>query len=168
MTRKRLTTPGLSSWDDVDQCLAEIGGIDRELGLIEAGQQESIDQIKAVTKAAAEPLQARKAALEALIQQYAEAHRAEFAKTKTKALTFGSVGFRLSTRVVIKRVADTLQALKDLGLAACVRTKEEPDKEAMKNLPLETLAAVGASLKTDDAFGYEIDRDKLVATGEGA
>lgn len=168
MTRRRLTTPGLSSWDDVDQCLAEIGGIDRELGLIEAGQQESIDQIKAVTKAAAEPLQTRKAALEALVQQYAEANRGEFAKVKSKVLTFGSVGFRLSTKVVIKRVADTLQALKDLGLAACVRTKEEPDKEAMKNLPLETLAAVGASLRTEDAFGYEIDRDKLVATGEGA
>jgi hypothetical protein len=61
-----------------------------------------------------------------------------------------------------------LQALKDLGLAACVRTKEEPDKEAMKNLPLETLAAVGASLRTEDAFGYEIDRDKLRVVGEGA
>lgn len=168
MTRKRLTTPGLSSWDDVDQALAEIGTIDRELGLLESAQQEGIDAIKATTKAAAEPLQARKKALEALMQQYAEAHRAEFSKAKTKTLTFGSVGFRLSHSVVIKRVADTLQALKDLGLQACIRTKEEPDKDAMKNLPLETLAAVGAGLKTVDAFGYEVDRDKLVATGEGA
>lgn len=161
MTRKRMTSPGLSSWDDVDQALAEIGEIDRELGLIEASQQESIDRIKATTKTTAEPLQLRKAALEALIQQYAEANRGELQKTKTKALTFGTVGFRLSTRVVIKRVADTLQALKDMGLKACIRVKEEVDKEAMKNLPLETLAAVGASLKTEDAFGYEVNREKL-------
>lgn len=162
MTRKRLSSPSLASWDDVDQCLAEIGEIDRELGLIEAGQQEAIDKIKAATKATAEPLQAKKAGLEAQIQQYAEANRGEFAKVKTRVLTFGAVGFRLSTKVVIKRVADTLQALKDLGLKACIRTKEEVDKEAMKNLPLETLAAVGATLKTEDAFGYEINREKLV------
>lgn len=162
MARKRIETgTTLQSWDDVDRCLAEIGRIDRELGLIEAGQQESIDQIKAATKLAAEPLQNKKLGLELAIKDYAEANRAEFAKVKSRELTFGIIGFRLSTSVVIKRVADTLQALKDLGLTGCIRTKEELDKDAMRNLPLETLHNVGASLRQVDAFGYEIKREEV-------
>ena len=76
-------------------------------------------------------------------------------------LTFGTVGFRLSTSVVIKRIADTVQALKDLNLRDCLIVKESPNKDAMRALPLETLHAVGASLKQEDAFGYEIKREAL-------
>lgn len=161
MPRKRMNPTTLAGWDEVDACLKHIGEVDRELALLEAGQQEAIDAIKAETKAAAEPLLARKAGLELAIQQYCEANRAEFVKAKTRELTFGSVGFRLSTRVVIKRVADTLQALKDLDLKHCIRTREECDKEAMKSLPLETLHAVGAALKQEDGFGYEVKREAL-------
>lgn len=161
MARKRLPGTTLESFDEVDRCLAEIAEIDRELGLLEAAQQESIDRIKANTKAAAEPLQNKRTGLELAIQQFCEANRSEFVDTRTRVLTFGSVGFRRSTKVVIKRVADTLQALRDLGLSGCIRTKEELDKEAMKNLPIETLNAVGATLKTEDAFGYEVKREAL-------
>jgi len=161
MARKRLSGTTLESWDEVDRCLAEIGRIDRELALLEAAQQESIDKVKADTKAAAEPLQNKKLGLEMAIKEYAESNRAEFIKVKTRELTFGTVGFRLSTSVVIKRVADTVQALKDLGLRECLLVKETPNKEAMRCLPLETLHAVGASLKQEDAFGYEIKREQL-------
>ena len=161
MARKRLSGTALESWDEVDRCLAEIGRIDRELGLLEAAQQESIDHLKASTKAAAEPLQNKKLGLEMAIKEYAEANRAELIKTKTRELTFGTVGFRLSTSVVIKRIADTVQALKDLNLRDCLIVKETPNKDAMRALPLETLHAVGASLKQEDAFGYEIKREAL-------
>lgn len=129
--------------------------------MLEAGQNEQIDKIKDATKAAAQPLIDRKTGLELAIKDFCEANRAEFAKAKTKTLTFGSVGFRLSTRILVKRVADTLQALKDLQLINCIRTKEELDKEAMKNLTDETLAEVGATRKTENAFGYEINQEKI-------
>lgn len=162
MARKRLSATTLESWNDVDACLRAIGEVDREIGLLEAAQQEQIDAVKAATKAAAEPLQAKKAGLELAIQQYAEANRGEFIKAKTKELTFGFVGFRLSTRVVIKNIANTLQALRDFKLDGCIRATYAPDKEAMKNLPLEQLHACGAQLKQEDAFGYEIKRDAIV------
>ena len=78
MARKRLSATTLESWSDVDACLKAIGEVDRELGLLEAAQQEQIDAVKAATKTAAEPLQAKKAGLELAIQQYAEANRGEF------------------------------------------------------------------------------------------
>lgn len=156
MTRKRIEGTALNSWNEVDTCLSEIGTIDRELALLEASQNEQIDRIKANTKATAQPLHDKKSGIELAIKEFCEANRGEFAKVKTKPLTFGAVGFRLSTKIMIKRVADTLQALKDLKLLTCIRTKEELDKEAMKNLSTETLAEVGASLKTENTFGYEV------------
>lgn len=161
MTRKRMTGTTLENWTDVDACLKRIAEIDRDLGLIASAQQEAIDQIKENAKNEAEPLQTIKAGLEAAIQQYCEAHRSDFIAVKSRELTFGTVGFRLSTRVVIKRVADTLQALRDFGLDECIRVKEEINKEAMRDLPLDTLHAVGAALKTEDAFGYEVKREAL-------
>lgn len=161
MARKRITGTTLESWDEVDRCLASIGSIDRELGLLEAAQQEQIDLTKASTKAAAEPLQNKKLGLEMAIKEFAEANRAEFIKVKNRELTFGTVGFRLSTSVVIKRIGDTVQALKDLNLRDCLIVKETPNKDVMHGLPLETLHAVGASLRQEDAFGYEIKREVL-------
>lgn len=161
MTRKRIEGTRLESWDQVDDNLFQIGMIDREVGLIEASANEEIDRIKAKSKEAAAPLFDKKAGLELAIKEFCEANRAEFAKVKTKALTFGSVGFRQSTRIIVKRVVDTLQALKDLGLTTCIRVKEDIDKEAMKNLSSETLAEVGAGLKTQNTFGYEINQEKV-------
>lgn len=161
MARKRIEGTQLNSWDDVDDSLRQIGEIDRELQLLEAGQNEAIDKIKATAKENATPLQDKKAGLETAIKEYCEANRGEFSKVKSKTFTFGSVGFRLSTKIMVKRVADTLQALKDLQLFGCIRIKEELDKEAMKNLSSETLAEVGASLKTENTFGYEINLEKV-------
>jgi len=163
MARKRIEGSQLKSWEEVDICLQEIGGIDRQLAVLEAGQNARIDEVKEQTKNAAQPLLDKKTGLELAIKDYCEANRAEFAKVKTKELTFGSVGFRLSTRILIKRVAETLQALKDLSLTNCIRTKEEPDKEAMKALTDETLAEVGAGRKTENIFGYEIKLEELKA-----
>jgi len=161
MARVRIAGTKLNSFDEVDACLAEIGKLDRELALIEHAQNEAIDQLKAETKEKCQPLQDKKTGLEIAIKEFCEANRGEFAKSKTRSLTFGSVGFRLSTKVIVKRIADTLQALKDLGLNGCIRIKEELDKEAMKSLPIETLAQVGAALKQEDAFGYEVKREEI-------
>lgn len=161
MARKRIEGTQFETWDDVDHALKTIGEIDRELAIIEADQNETIDRAKAEAKAQAKPYQDRKAGLEAALKEFCEANRAEFIKQKTKRLTFGTVGFRLSSKVVIKKLGDTLQALKDFGLAHCIRTREEPDKEAMKALDTETLASVGAALKSENAFGYEVDQQAL-------
>lgn len=161
MTRKRIEGTALNSWDDVDGTLAKIGKIDRDIALITAAGNESIDKIKSDLKTEIEPLAEQKKGLELAVKDFCDSNRAEFAKVKTRQLTFGSVGYRLSTRVVIKSMADTLATLKALGLQKCIRVKEEADKEAMKELSTETLAEVDAGLKTDNTFGYEIDRAKI-------
>ena len=161
MARKRIEGTLFTNWNDVDEALCGIGEIERDLALLESSQNERIDQIKAETKSLAEPLHNRKSALELATKEYWESQRAEFAKIKSKQLTFGEVGFRISTKILIKRVAETLQALKDLTLTTCIRTKEEPDKEAMKNLTDETLAEVGAARKVENVFGYTLNVERI-------
>lgn len=161
MARKRIEGTLFTSWNDVDNALMEIGGIDRELGLLESSQNEKIDQIKTQTKESAEPHLTKKAGLELAIKEYCKSNKAEFAKIKTKTLTFGEVGFRISTKIIIKSVADTLQSLKDLALNNCIRIKEELDKETMKTLTDETLAEVGAAKKTENVFGYTLNVERI-------
>jgi phage host-nuclease inhibitor protein Gam len=161
MARKRIEGTRLVNFDQVDETLCRIGVIDRELALIAAWANDQIDRIKEEAKEKSATLAEKKAAHERDLKEFCEANRAEFTKVKTIRLTFGSVGFRFSSRIVIKRIADTLQALRELGLEKCIRTKEEPDKDRMKDLPDATLAAVGACRKTEDVFGYEIDRARI-------
>ncbi len=162
MARKRIEGGQLQTWDDVDQALKQIKEIDRDLAGIEAAQNEAIDRCKAEAKQQAAPLMTRKAGLELAIKDYAEANRADFGDTKSKELTFGVLSFRKSTSLVVKKVGDTLQALKSLGLHGCIRVKEELDKDALRNLSEETLINVGAGLKVQNTFGYELKRDALV------
>ena len=161
MARKRIEGTALQSWDEVDTSLAAIARADRELSLIEGAANEQIEQIRKAIKDASQPVLDKKAALELAIKEYCNANRSEFAKVKTRALTFGEVGFRLSTKITIKRIAETLQALKDLSLTTCIRTKEEPDKEAMKLLTNDVLAEVGANRKVENTFGYTLNLERI-------
>lgn len=159
--RTRIEGTALNSFDEVDTCLKNIGEIDRELAMIEAAQNEQIDRIKAETKQRSQPLLARKTTLETAIKEYCTANKIEFIKAQTKTLTFGEVGFRKSTKIMIKNIAATLQLLKDFTLTKCVRVKEEPDKEAMKELSDEQLADVGAARKVESVFGYTVNVEKI-------
>lgn len=164
MTRKRLPTeaaPTLKTLEDVDATLARIGELTRELEAIAADTEETIACARETAKIRAEMPATEKALLERALQDYGGAHRADFAKVRTKELAHGSIGFRLSSKVVIRRIGDTLTALKDYGLKACIRITEAPDKEAMRNLDAATLASVGATLKTEDTFWYELKREDV-------
>lgn len=161
MARKRIEGTALTTYEDVDNVLRHIGEIDRDLDLSQAATDEAIDLVKQGHKERTEPLHAIKANLERQLKEFGESRRIDFAEVRNRELTFGSIGFRRSTSVVIKKVGDTLQALIDLGLTQCVRTKQEPDKDAMRELSSETLASCGAALKVVDAFGYEIKREQI-------
>lgn len=167
MSRKRVEK-ALRSWDDADECLQEIGHLDRELGKIEDHQNKLIDRIKAESKANAEVFLKDKQALELQLEQFCLSRLDEFRTVRSKRLTFGTVSFRLTAKVLIKNVARTLQALKDLQWTHCIRTKEEPDKEALKALGPDKLSLVHCKLKVDDVFGYEVDQAKIVAAEDAA
>lgn len=161
MARKRMSETTFISWGEVDRALRRIGEIDRDIGLLEASANEAIDQIKAQTKEKVQPLVAQKKVLELAMKEFCENSREDFGKGKSMKLTFGTVSFRLSTSLVIKKVADTIAKLKELQLFEHIRVKEEINKETLKDLPAERLAELGVAVKTTDAFGYEVDTQQV-------
>ena len=80
-------------------------------------------------------------------------------------LTFGEVGFRLSTSISLPRAKEKLEEiirrLKSRQMHDCIVTKEEVSKEALKKYGEDTVNAVGATWKQSDVFGYEVNIAKL-------
>jgi phage host-nuclease inhibitor protein Gam len=166
MARKRLVEPVLKDYEQVNGVLADIAELERGIQLERDCCNEAIDKIKSDSAAKLKPLADQVKILGAQLKEFCDYHRQDFAHVKTKKLTHGSIGFRLSTSVSIPDPAFTCTALRVMQLDHCIRTKVEPDKDAMKQLTLEQLAQCGAVLKSSDTFGYEIAVINPAATAE--
>jgi phage host-nuclease inhibitor protein Gam len=98
--------------------------------------------------------------LSGLLGAFAEYNKEDlFRDRKSVQLSFGVFGYRKSTVISVKKT--TLELLKKLGLAGCVRVKEEPDKEAMAGLDDDTLSQVDAVRKVKDDFFCEADKEEI-------
>lgn len=160
----------LASWDDVNLTLAEIGELERKVTDIETQMQTDIDAAKLAAEVAADPHKKRIQALELQIKMYVDENAVDMGGKKTKQLTFGQVGYRRSTKVMLPKaaakVADIIRSLKSRGMSDCVVSPPEKiDKEALKKYPANEITAAGAGLKVEDVFWYEVDKEKLA---EGA
>ena len=159
MARKRVAT-GIESWEGADKVLFEIAHLEREIEGLEGDLQALIEEAKQETKNAVAPLQERKKLLELQLQRFVEARREELTG-KSRKLNYGTVGFRQSTRIVIRAAAACVMALKSLGLREYLRVREAPDKERLRELDDATLAQVGARRVVEEVFGYQLDRARI-------
>lgn len=160
----------LKDWNDVNLCLAEIGEKQRDIEKIGAEMQQAIDNAKLAADVAADPHQKRIAQLEHQINLYTDEHASEMGGKKTKTLTFGQIGYRKSTKILLPKaaakMAEIIRKLKDHGMGDCiVAPPEKIDKEILKKYPAADITASGAGLKVEDVFWYEVDRERL-AEGE--
>ena len=94
--------------------------------------------------------------------KYADAHRAEL-PGKSRKLTFGTIGYRASSRLVLaaNKAADAIEILKGLGKGTLIKTTETLDRESLKRQPLDVLEAVGAYVKVSDEFYYDISDETI-------
>jgi len=159
MARKRVAT-GIESWEGADQALLEIGRLERQIEQYEADLQALLEEAKQETQAAVAPLQKQKRLLELQLQRFVEARREELTG-KSRKLNYGTVGYRQTTRIVIRAAAACVMALKALGLGQYLRVREAPDKERLRELDDATLAQVGARRVVEEVFGYQLDRARI-------
>ena len=105
------------------------------------------------------------ARLEHELKEFVSEHRSDMGKGKSMLLTFGEVGFRLSTSVSLpkakEKLADIIRRLKARQMTDCIITEEKVSKEALKKYGEDTVNAVGATWKQKDEFGYEVNLEKL-------
>jgi phage host-nuclease inhibitor protein Gam len=166
MARKRVVeAPSLHSWEDVNDALRQIAEAQIALGEIQSDMQKQILGAQKVAEEQSKPLNDNVAKLEREIKSFVTDHRDEMGKTKSMVLTFGEVGFRLSTSVSLPRAKEKLEEiirrLKSRQMMDCIVVEEKVSKEALKKYGEDTVNAVGATWKQSDVFGYEVNIAKL-------
>lgn len=166
MARKRVVeAPSLHSWEDVNDALRQIAEAQIALGEIQSDMQKQILGAQKVAEEQSKPLNDNVAKLEREIKSFVTDHRDEMGKTKSVVLTFGEVGFRLSTFVSLPRAKEKLEEiirrLKSRQMTDCIVVEEKVSKEALKKYGEDTVNAVGATWKQSDVFGYEVNIAKL-------
>ena len=166
MARKLVVeAPRLQSWEDVNDALRQIAEAQIALGEIQSDMQKQILGAQKVAEEQSKPLNDNVAKLEREIKSFVTDHRDEMGKTKSMVLTFGEVGFRLSTSVSLPRAKEKLEEiirrLKSRQMTDCIVVEEKVSKEALKKYGEDTVNAVGATWKQSDVFGYEVNIAKL-------
>lgn len=166
MARKRVVeAPSLHSWEDVNDALRQIAEAQIALGEIQSDMQKQILGAQKVAEEQSKPLNDNVAKLEREIKSFVTDHRDEMGKTKSVVLTFGEVGFRLSTSVSLPRAKEKLEEiirrLKSRQMTDCIVVEEKVSKEALKKYGEDTVNAVGATWKQSDVFSYEVNIAKL-------
>lgn len=166
MARTRvIEAPRLKSWEDVNDALRQIAEAQIALGDIESEMQKQVLGAQKIAEAESKPYQDSIGKLEREIKDFVSDHREDIGKTKSKLLTFGEVGFRLSTSVSLPRakekVEEIIRRLKARQMTDCIVVEEKVSKEALKKYGEDTVNAVGATWKQKDVFGYEVNIAKL-------
>ena len=156
MARKTRTLgvnlPVPQSREDAEKAIGEIGGITRDMARLEADMNDAIAAAKAKAEEAAAPLRGRVAVLTEGLKVWAEANRDALTnggRTKTAVLGAGKLFWRLRPPSVrISGMDRVIEAIKALGLAAFLRTKEEVNKEALLADPDKARLIAGVSIGT--------------------
>ena len=175
MARKRVVeAPSLHSWEDVNDALRQIAEAQIALGEIQSDMQKQILGAQKVAEEQSKPLNDNVAKLEREIKSFVTDHRDEMGKTKSMVLTFGEVGFRLSTSVSLPRAKEKLEEiirrLKSRQMTDCIVVEEKVSKEALKKYAIpgkkaESLTAVGRAEETVTNTGADGELVIRVARG---
>lgn len=162
----------LTSYEDVDSALLEIGKVESVLAKKEAEMNSKIQVIK--DKYDGETAEQRdfSSALRERIEAFCVANKGDFAKQRTMSLTHGSVGFRNNPPKVVQlskkyTVKTSIELLKKIFGGKYVRNKEEVNKDiiladyAGNQLNDEKLAATGLRIDNDETFNVDINWESI-------
>lgn len=155
----------VETWFDADQALKRLGEIEVALERLNGEALVRINEIKEAAKAEADPLNTEKKELEALVKTMCESRKDEFAKQRSRKLTYGEIGYRLVRSVsmprTVDKVAALIKALKAFGCADCVKVEEKIDRAEVEKLDDATIAKLGLTRRVSDSFRVQPDLDVI-------
>lgn len=138
--------------DDVASTIRQIGEVSREVSRLTADMNDEIGAVTQKYRALITPKQEHITAMQSGVQVWCEANRDKLTnggKVKTANLITGNVLWRQRPPSVSIRGAESvIETLKKLALERFIRTKEEPNKEAMLNEPDAVRGIAGISIVT--------------------
>lgn len=151
-------------WQEADKYLQTIGDLQLKINQAEHTAKDIIDEAKAELAEQVTPLQEQMNRFTRSLEAFAVNHMEDFKSARSRKLSFGSLGWRKSTSISVKK--NTLELIKKIfsGQKAnsLVRIKETVDKEALAKLTDEQLTSVKARRVVKDDFFVEPDLPKAV------
>lgn len=167
--RKPVPAVLVNSLDDADKVLEELAALERQASAITNTMNETIDSAKAKAADEMAVVAARKKLLEAALASYATMNKAELFKVKKSVeLNFGILSFRLSSKVVPAGKSVNwgmiLDKIKDHKFTEAISIKESVNKEVLAKWDDKKLEKVGAKIKTEDTFGYDLKQQDAAHT----
>jgi len=161
MARKRVTEPQLTSWEQVDECLKVMSDAENQISMITAEMNAAIAEAKKAAEERAAQFKETIKQNEGKIKEFTTVRKEEL-KGKSRQLTFGTVGFRQSTKLLLPSdTAEVILKLRENGMADCINVKETINKDTVKSYPEEEILKIGGYLQRSDTFWYETDKDSL-------
>lgn len=161
--RKRVVSEmHIKSWVEADAALKQIAELGNLLAEQEIELNRQVADLKTQSEQMTKPMQDKIKVLEQQIKEFADSNRTDL-EGKTKALTFGKIGYRLSSSLTIpkNKEADIIQLLRKQNMLDCINTKESVNKENLKRRPLADILGLGLFVKQKDEFWYEVERTPL-------
>ena len=164
MARTRLPdAPQLKSWDNVNAALKEIARGEIEIAEIEGQMNIQINDIKEQAEKQCAPIRDAIDELGKQLKDFSEINRPDFGKGKSRKLAFGTLGWRASSAITIKKALTEkiIDNLRKLDMGDCVKVTESVNKDILATYPEDKIKASGATLVKKDTFWYETDKQSL-------
>jgi len=164
ITREKSNLRHITDWPAADRFVRVIGDERRLITAARETARDDINEIKRKLAKEIKPLQEDVVRLIASLELFADSHAGDFGKARSRKLNFGMLGWRKSTSIHIKKTTFGLikEVFSRAKAAACIRVKEEIDKEALAKLTDEELVDVGARRRCKDVFSVEPASPKAV------
>lgn len=154
----------IDNWEDTDKLIGEIGDLTQKINKAQESARDDINEIKSALADEIKPHQETIKRYICSLEAFSVVHKAEFGRKRSRKLNFGTLGWRKSTSIIIKK--NTLELIKELltrvRQKACIRVKETVDKDALAKLTDEQLADIKARREEKDVFFVEPDLPEAV------
>ena len=107
MARKRMEEPTIKNWEETDDVMKKLLESQLEVEQIEAEMNKQIAEIKKTAEEQARPYKDNIKKNELLLKEFVTVHKSEL-DGKSRRMNFGTVGFRMSTKVVLPKMINLL------------------------------------------------------------
>lgn len=150
----------INNLDEATAALKEIAILQIKLDNIDNESSKKIAEIKEKAAKQGETARDRIKQLGSSLALYADYNKPDlFSEKKSIDLNWGIIGFRLSTKVSIKKT--TLELLKKLFPGKGVKIEEKVSKDELSDWKDEDLSQVDAAKIQEDTFYYELNKEAV-------
>lgn len=154
----------IATWEEADDMVRKVGDLTMDIQTEQANAKVKIDNIKEILAGRTADFESQKDLYVRSLEAFCAHHQDGFGDKRSRDMAFGKVGWRKSTKITTKK--STLQRILDVfgrKAAQYIRTKQEPDKEALAKLDDAQLKTVDCTRVITDEFFVEPDVPESVS-----